>query len=84
MPVIHRFEIPVDDEWHAVEECSTPLHVGCRTPGVVEFWAWQRTDLAPRWFRVIGTGHPVPDGAEYRGTVVAPGGALVWHLVERR
>lgn len=83
-PVIYRYEVPVDDRWHPIPGCSTPVHVGCRDPRVVEFWAFHRPDLPPRDFRVYGTGHPIPDGAEYRGTAVAPGGSLVWHLLESR
>lgn len=79
---IFRFEVPVDDRWHEITGCSTPLHVGCRDPRVVEFWAWQRDDLPARHLRVYGTGHPIPDGTHYRGTATAPGGGLIWHLVE--
>ncbi|WP_435610065.1 DUF7352 domain-containing protein [Streptomyces sp. C10-9-1] len=81
---IFRYEVPVDDQWHAVPGCSTPLHVACRDLRVVEFWAWARPDLPDRELRVFGTGHAVPDVAEYRGTALAPGGQLVWHLLERR
>jgi hypothetical protein len=81
---IYRYEVPVDDQWHAITGCSTPLHIDSRDPQVVEFWAWPRPDLPARFFRVFGTGHPIPDGAVYRGTTVAPGGVLVWHLLEDR
>lgn len=79
---IFRYEVPVDDRWHEIAGCSTPLHVDCRDPHVVEFWAWRRDDLPARSLRVYGTGHPIPDGTKYRGTVIAPGGQLVWHLIE--
>lgn len=80
---IFRFEVPVDDRWHEIAGCSTPLHVDCRTPWTVEFWAWQREDLPARRFRVFGTGQPIPDDTHYRGTTIAPGGQLVWHLIEQ-
>ncbi|MBD9721966.1 hypothetical protein PV755_09505 [Streptomyces caniscabiei] len=80
--VVYRFEVPVDDRWHEIPACSTPLHVDCRDPRIVEFWAWRRDDL-PAWhLRVYGTGQPIPDGTKYRGTALAPGGHLVWHLIE--
>lgn len=81
-PMIYRFEVPVDDQWHEIEACSTPLHVACRTLETVEFWAWRRDDLPIRRFRVCGTAQPIPDGTQYRGTALAPGNNLVWHLLE--
>lgn len=79
---IYRYEVPVDDRWHEIGGCGTPLHIDCRDPRIVEFWAWRREDLPARHFRVYGTGHPIPDGAKYHGTTIAPGGHLVWHLLE--
>jgi hypothetical protein len=81
---IYRYEVPVDDQWHGFALLGDPLHVGCRRPDVVEFWArWSLNGTAVfREFRVVGTGHPLPeDVSRYHGTV--PIGALVWHLVER-
>ena len=80
---IFRYEVPVDDRWHEIAGCGTPLHVDCRDPWTVEFWAWQREDLPARRFRVFGTGQLIPDGTHYRGTTIAPGGQLVWHLIEQ-
>jgi hypothetical protein len=79
---IFRYEVPIDGRWHPIPGCSTPLHVGCRDPLLVEFWAWRRDDLPVRHLRVFGTGQSIPDGTHYRGTVIAPGGQLVWHLIE--
>lgn len=81
---IFRFEVPVDDQWHPIKLSGHPLAVGCRDARVVEFWA-RETDVATagvRMFRVVGTGHPMPEKATYWGTATAPGGWLVWHLVE--
>lgn len=83
MSRILRYEIPVDDQWHTITGCAMPVHVGCRDIGVVEFWAWERPGSRPHQYRVIGTGHPVDDDLWYCGTAIAPGGQLVWHLVER-
>lgn len=84
MSRILRFEVPVDDQWHTITGCTMPMYVGCRTPGIVEFWAWERPTSRPRRYRVIGTGHPIDDDDDvwYCGTAIAPGGQLVWHLVE--
>jgi hypothetical protein len=81
---LYRYEVPIDGLWHAVEGCSTPLFVAARRSDPVEFWAYPRPDLPARWFRVYGTGRPVPEGAEYRGSVVTNGGLYVWHLFEDR
>lgn len=80
--VIYRYEVPVDDRWHEIVGCGTPIHVDCRDPRTVEFWAWRRDDLPARHFRVYGTGQPITDGTRYHGTAIAPGGQLVWHLIE--
>jgi hypothetical protein len=79
---IFRYEVPVDDRWHAFELIGGILHVGARRLDVVEFWALHAGTLARRReFRVFGTGQPLDDMGEYLGTVVHP--ALVWHLFGR-
>lgn len=84
MGVIHRYEIPVDGEWHRVPGSSPTLHVACRDPYVVEFWAFSNPDAPGREYCVVGTGQPFPDrNVMYGGTAIAPGGSLVWHLISR-
>lgn len=80
---IYRYEVPVDDKWHAFELQGDPLAVYSRTFGVVEFWArWTpNANGLRREFRAVGTGQPMPSQVRYHGTAVA--GPLVWHLVER-
>lgn len=80
---IYRYEVPVDDRWHPLQLTGPIVHVDCRNPRFVEVWAIH-TDSPPvtRSFRVYGTGHPLPSGAQYVGTALAPGGQLVWHLIE--
>ena len=34
-PTIYRFEVPVDDQWHDIPGCSTPLHADCRAAVVL-------------------------------------------------
>lgn len=81
---IFRYEVPVDDDWHPVR-CAPALHVACRDPRVVEFWAHPIEDeeIPMRAFRVYGTGQDIPSrGVTYVGTALAPGG-LVWHLMAK-
>ena len=80
---IYRYEIPVDDQWHAIALTGDVLHVDCRSIYVVELWAIHVDGPTHRRsFRAYGTGQPIPDGATHVGTTIAPGGHLVWHLME--
>ena len=80
---IYRYEVPVDDRWHPLQLSGRIVHVGCRNMHAVEVWAFH-TDgpTVTRSFRVYGTGQAIPPGVEYVGTAIAPGGQLVWHLIE--
>lgn len=84
MTRIYRYEVPVDDQWHVIPDCSPALHVACREPDTVEFWA---NPVPPsthvRAFRVYGTGHDIDPNAMYVGTALAPGDVLVWHLMAK-
>lgn len=81
---IYRYEVPVDDQWHKFQLTGSLLHVGCRDPRIVEFWAFHRDDWNPWWIklRVVGTGQNLPEGGGYIGTAYSPDGKLVWHLIE--
>ena len=88
MRAIFRYEVPVDDQPHSFDLNAGPLAVGCRQVDRVEFWAIH-DDAATsaysykRTFIVVGTGHPLPAKVRaVHGTAVAPGGHLVWHLIE--
>ena len=86
---IFRYEVPVDDEWHEINLQFDPLSVDCRALDVVEFWAFDEPFGPPktqRRFRVFGTGQVLPEDepCSYVGTAIAPGGQLVWHLMEAR
>jgi len=87
---IYRYEVPVDDQWHEIMMSGKITGTGSRRPGVVEFWALASTDpdyASPRSFRVYGTGHALPDDVrpdQLHGSVIAGGGLVVWHLVERK
>jgi len=88
---IHRYEVPVDDRGHGIALRGRILHVWCRSPEAVEFWAFDDDHTVENWhsFQVFGTGQPLPGllgvsgaGWRYVGTAITPGGALVWHLCE--
>lgn len=86
MRAVYRYEVPVDDRFHAVamHGPSKILHVAARHPDVVEFWAEHNEPITvDRWFRVFGTGHPLPEEwIQHIGTTLAADGQLVWHLYE--
>lgn len=85
MSAIFRYEVPVDDEWHALVLSGPVLHVAVRSrPNVVEMWARSTGPLGvTRQFRVFGTGQPLTEDAGYVGTALVPSAGLVWHLMER-
>lgn len=78
---IYRYQVPVDDEVHAIQISGPVLYVACRDHRVVEFWA--ENGHEEREFIVVGTGHPLPVGFEHVGTAISPAGTLVWHLMVR-
>lgn len=82
--VIHRYEIPIDDQNHRFTIGQGPLHFACRRDGIVEFWAYAPTAASAltREFTVVGTGHPLPVGTWHVGTAIAPDHMLVWHVLE--
>jgi hypothetical protein len=82
---MYRYVVPVDDQPHTLTLTGDPVAVAA-TPDSrgVEFWAEHsdhagRTDRA---FLVVGTGHPIPDGAQWVGTCPRTALGLVWHLYE--
>lgn len=82
---IYRYEVPVDDRWHPLQLSGRIVHVDCRNPRVVEVWAFRTDDTEAaevRSLRVFGTGQPLPPDVQHVGTAIAPGGQLVWHLIE--
>lgn len=62
-------------------EGAVVLHFGLQAD-VPTIWAGCNPDADPvtRSFQIFGTGHPIPDGAEYVGTFTA--GPFVWHVFE--
>lgn len=84
MSAIFRYEVPVDGLWHTLDLSGAVLHVAARHPGAVEVWALTGGMPVSREVQVFGTGQPLPDiPLRHVGTALIPGGALVWHLMER-
>jgi hypothetical protein len=87
-----RYEVPVDDHPMRIvvngeiRKVATQVPTPGR-PSIVEFWAEDTTPvpdgtLLQRTFQVFGTGQPLPDGAEWRGTTDRDRSGWVWHLYE--
>ena len=77
-----RYTVQVDDQPHVIRLTNDPVAVAVgATVDEVEFWAEHDMDALeyPAAFIVVGTGHPIPDGARYVGTCPRVHG-LVWHL----
>jgi len=80
---MYRYTVPVDDQVHVFTITGDPVAVaGDNT--TVEFWAEHDEDAgaSDRAFLVVGTGHPIPDGARWVGTCPRTSLGLVWHLYE--
>ena len=66
-----------------IPEGFVPLHVAPQG-GLIRLWAEVETNSPEKThrFQIIGTGHEVPKGAQYLGTVLDP--PFVWHLYQLR
>lgn len=87
MRAIYRFEVPADGKPHSFQMCQGPSFGPRRIENLgitgVEFWAEVLTGQASeRRFMIVGTGHRLPDPADYVGTAPRNAAGLVWHLVE--
>lgn len=84
MRSIYRYEVPLLDTVEH-ELTGDPLYVAVtlREDGL-EFWAEFDTEkpVKTRKFVVLGTGHRVLLGMEYRGTGPRTSDGYVWHLYE--
>ena len=82
-----RYVVPVDDRPHVIELWDTPVAVAARRDGggfSVEFWAEHAEGglTIVHTYQVFGTGHPLPNGAEWVATCPRMPEGLVWHLYE--
>jgi hypothetical protein len=84
MRAVHRYQVTLDGP-ATFGLTANPVAFGALVYSAgIEFWA-EHDDEAPevqRTFTVVGTGHPVPDGARYTGTAPRTREGLVWHLFE--
>jgi hypothetical protein len=82
MKMIFRYVLPVNDNIHTLTLSGEIVHVASRKSGQVEVWALHGDGVpATRRFRIVGTGHRLPDEA-IRHVGTALDGPFVWHLVE--
>ena len=87
---VWRYVVPIMDSptKYDLDENAKILHVDTKLLDVsaaVTFWAEvdrYPSNTTPRYFRVFGTGHSIPDHATHIGTCLGAGGDLVWHLYE--
>lgn len=80
-----RYVVPLDDRAYPFHLSHDPVAVAAHNDSrAVEFWV-EHTHGAPavkRWFRVFGTGHPLPEDVRWVGTCPRTPSGLVWHLYE--
>lgn len=81
---IWKFEVPITDRARInMPAGARILSVALGTaPGTALLWAEVAPAAGPtdRGFRVVGTGHPLPEGVTFIGTV--QDGPFVWHVYE--
>lgn len=90
---IYKYELPIVDQVVLVmPKGAIPLCVQAQGDDL-QLWAMvdPKAPMEERKFRIIGTGHPIPDSRDlvYIDTVQvrinsAYGGVLVWHVFESR
>jgi hypothetical protein len=80
--VVHKFTVIEDGNAIAMDPAAQIVHFAVQN-GMCRLWALLNP-TAPaihRQFRVFGTGHPIPEEYQHRGTCLD--GMFVWHLFER-
>ena len=86
MPTIWKYPLHPGTTQHNMPRGATVLHAQMQQ-GEPVLWALVEpsADQELRTFDVYGTGHGVRENAgEYIATFQMDGGALVWHVFERR
>ena len=83
---VYKYPVPLLDEFEVL--MPTEAEVLCFQVQREEPFVWVKhtanaTVLAPRKFRLAGTGHRIEGPWLYIGTVQIHGGELVFHLFER-
>lgn len=83
-----RYTVPIDDRAHVIELWDTPVAAAVTGPVYgklsVEFWAEHAEGglTIAHTYQVFGTGHPLPNGAEWVATCPRTPQGLVFHLYE--
>jgi hypothetical protein len=85
---IHKIVLNVvDDQWITIPKGSVILSVGEQREAICLWFGCETNEpeLETRHISIFGTGNPIPDGplGTFLGTVIAFGGALVWHVFDR-
>lgn len=84
MLTIHKYKLKVVDGLQEIimPENAMPLTVALQNKELC-LWAEVETDekLTARLFRVIGTGHPIPENCDWVATVQES--LFVWHIYEQ-
>ena len=86
--VIWKYPVPVTDLFEVEMPIGAEVITVQMQGGAPYMWALvdSNRELETRFFRVAGTGNPLPDTMDlfgYLGTFQMLGGQLVWHLFER-
>ena len=81
MQIVHKYPLVLQDfQTIKLPQMSTVRKVGHDAAGQLCLWAEVNTDNAPEDLRIYicGTGHPVPDHAQFIDTVFDE--QFVWHI----
>jgi hypothetical protein len=94
---VWRFELEIADEQQLVLPRMSKIlkfAMDC-TETKISVWVQHSAEADDGWdqdpvryetrsFRVVGTGHPIPDWErlQHHDTLVANGGSLIWHVYE--
>lgn len=80
MRTVYKYIIKITDEQVISLPLVQLLHVGLDPSGFPCVWAEVETEMPSSdvTIFVVGTGHPVPDGAWHVGSFVQ--GGFVWHI----
>ena len=83
MRTIHKHEIRHTHTTVTMPTGARIVHVANqRETACIWFDCDDSNELIRRDFRVFGTGHEVPEGLSYVGSVLVAEGTVVWHVFE--
>ena len=81
---MYRYQVSLDGPVEIALTGNPVAFAAPRARDGVEFWAEHDDSrpVVPRTFMIVGTGHPILDGASYVGTAPRTPEGIVWHLYE--